>query len=391
MAAFLVLFAAQSREKPVTLTLNPTLNPPAKDYMVEVPASLVAKSAGNFIATYGQNTVPVEFVSNLRGERRAIFPVDVNGTTRVTLQEGDIPSYPKRSYAEIVHKTGGQWEGNKYIGPENWVKSNYMRKPDPCTDHSYYIKYEGPGWESDKVAYRFYLDWRNGIDLFAKKINDIVLPYIGAANYDSYHNMNYWGMDVLTVGNALGLGSIAFWDGTQAQRVAVTDSIITWIPADGRLRSQVRTHYYGWEANGTRTLLQSLISIDAGSFASHMELQADPSIPNLCTGIIKDAKAELITRSEPGSGWSYLATWGQQSLNKDLLGLAVFYRTAQCKQVTSDRLNHVVILTPDKGYTEYYFMGLWELDTEGIKTREAFVGYLDNYLARLNHPVKVAR
>lgn len=49
-------------------------------------------------------------------------------------------------------------------------KPNYMKSPR-CTfrDHAYYIKYERPGLESDKVGYRFYFDQRNAIDVFGKK------------------------------------------------------------------------------------------------------------------------------------------------------------------------------------------------------------------------------
>jgi hypothetical protein len=59
------------------------------------------------------------------------------------------------------------------------------------------------------------------------------------------------------------------------------------IPTDGKIRSQVFTTYYGWETNGTKCNLQSLISIDAGSRASRMELKADKNIDNIATGLSK--------------------------------------------------------------------------------------------------------
>ena len=68
-----------------------------------------------------------------------------------------------------------------------------MRVPDNFTDHAYYIKYEGPGWESDKVAFRFYLDWRNGIDVFGKKTPGIVLPFVGMEDYEKYHALGRLG------------------------------------------------------------------------------------------------------------------------------------------------------------------------------------------------------
>jgi len=41
------------------------------------------------------------------------------------------------------------------------------------------VAYEGPGWESDKVAYRIYLDGRNALDIFGKKTPDLVLSKVG--------------------------------------------------------------------------------------------------------------------------------------------------------------------------------------------------------------------
>jgi hypothetical protein len=76
--------------------------------------------------------------------------------------------YQKRTQAEISVKTGGHFENRKYIGGD-FENVNYLRVPDEHTDHSYYIRYEGPGWESDLVGYRFYLDWRNATDVFGKK------------------------------------------------------------------------------------------------------------------------------------------------------------------------------------------------------------------------------
>lgn len=67
--------------------------------------------------------------------------------------------FKKRTQAELSHKVNGHWEEREYIGGE-FQHVQGLRVPDAHTDHSYFIRYEGPGWESDKVAYRFYLDWR---------------------------------------------------------------------------------------------------------------------------------------------------------------------------------------------------------------------------------------
>ncbi|WP_300977302.1 DUF4861 family protein, partial [Flavobacterium sp.] len=72
-----------------------------------------------------------------------------------------------KTYAEISVKEGGKWEGRKYIGG-TFKNVQKLKLAPEHTDHSFDIRYEGPGWESNKIGYRLYLDWRNAIDIFGK-------------------------------------------------------------------------------------------------------------------------------------------------------------------------------------------------------------------------------
>lgn len=359
------------------------------DYTLEIPVNELNLSLGNYMATINNTDVPVEIITDVKGRQLAILPVskiNANSEIVISVRPGTADAYPKCSYAELSHKIGGHFEGHKYEGGYSWVKPNYISLPGTFRDHSYYIKYEGPGWESDKVAFRFYLDNRNAIDVFGKKTSDIVLPAVGVDGFDNYHRMADWGMDNMKVGTALGIGTIAVWNGQKAFRVEKKDSITCFIPADGKIRSQVKTIYYGWDANGEKCDLTSLISIDAGSRASRMELLVNKNI-DIATGIIKIKDAELIVSNNKDSKWSYIATFGKQSLNNDMQGLVVFAHTRQIKEITSDELNHVLVLEPDNGYVEYYFMPTWELDKEPVVTKDDFMKCIDEVLARLNNPI----
>lgn len=371
-----------------TFTVNNCSNHEMKDIVVEIPVRNLPISIGNYtVASKDGSTVPLEIVSNLKGNQLAVFPVKClkpRSSNVFLLLKGNTDEYPKRTYAELAHKIGGQFNGNTYEGGFSWVKPNYMKVPGTFRDHAYYIKYEGPGWESDKVGYRFYLDQRNAIDVFGKKTPGIVLPGTGIDGYDSYHNMSDWGMDNMKVGKALGIGSIAFWDGQKAVRVENRDSAVCFIPTDGKIRSQVNTTYYGWDVGGNKFNLKSLISIDAGSRASHMELQADKYVSNLTTGIIKNKDTELLKSDYNTGDWAYIATFGKQSLNNDNMGLAVFYKKKQLKMLTEDDLNHLVVLTPENGYVEYYFMATWELEWQPVNNITDFMNALDEELIRLN-------
>ena len=363
------------------------------DYTIEIPLADLKLPIGNYIGILpDKSIIPVEISTNIKNNEFAILPIgklNAGEKQTIKIQKGSHDSYPKRTYAELAHKIGGEFEGTKYVGVHSWVKPNKITLPGSFTDHSYYIKYEGPGWESDKVAFRFYLDNRNAIDVFGKKTTGIVLPAVGVDGFDNYHKMAPWGMDNMKVGKALGIGSIASWDGTKAVRVDKKDSTSCYIQADGKVRSQVKTIYYGWEANGVKSDLTSLISIDAGSRASHMELFVDKTVPNIATGIIKIKNTELIISNEKNSQWSYIATFGKQSLNDDMQGLAVFAKTKQIKEITADELNHVLVLTPLNNYVEYYFMPTWELDNEPVVTKADFIKCIDEVLNRLNNQISI--
>ncbi len=67
---------------------------------------------------------------------------------------------------------------------------------------------EGPAWENDIVGFRNYYDARNGIDIYGKRVHEMVLDSVGVKGRD-YHELADWGMDILKVGNSLGAGAIA--------------------------------------------------------------------------------------------------------------------------------------------------------------------------------------
>lgn len=336
--------------------------------------------------------VPFQVVAN-PGDATSVMTLvalDPNSSKELTvrrLQEGErVPQFKKMTQAELWIKEGGRFVGNQYEGGR-FVRTDSLRVPEGFTDHAYYIKYEGPGWESDKVGYRFYLDWRNAIDVFGKKVTSMVLNDVGQDGYDSYHEPDGWGMDILKVGNALGVGTIAYWTGDRARRVDSTDSVICRVAQDGILRSQILTRYFGWSTGSGKHDMDSYISIDAGNRLSKMTLIFGGKEPdNICTGINKDSNAELIDVQIPGD-WACLASWGKQSLANDHAGIAVFYRKGDLIRQAEDSLNHVVVLSPKNKKVEYYFAAAWEQEPEGMKDIEAFKEYLAWQLERLNRPV----
>ncbi len=309
----------------------------------------------------------------------------INFSDLITPEEID---FPKRTQAEISRKENGEWKDREYLGG-SFKNVAHLKVPPEHTDHSWYIRYEGPGWESDKVGYRFYLDWRNANDIFGKRTEDMVLQNVGQDGFDSYHELSEWGMDILKVGESLGLGSIGMWVNGKAERVAKTESLESEIIANGNIFSEVRTNYHGWEINNTKLDLISDLSIQAGSRMTHQKLTLDGNVENICTGIVKLPDTEMFDFSQVGkTGWGYIATYGPQSLNNDLLGMAILFKNEDLIEITEDEHSHVVVLMPKHKSLDYYFLAAWELEDEGIKTKDEFINYLNESIERLNKPIE---
>ncbi|MGH7594982.1 MAG: DUF4861 domain-containing protein [bacterium] len=296
--------------------------------------------------------------------------------------------YPKRTQAEISHKFGGQFVNRKYEGGV-FQNVQALRVPPEHTDHSFYIRYEGPGWESDKVGYRFYLDWRNATDIFGKKTPNMVLQNVGQDGFDSYHAISDWGMDILKVGESLGIGSLAMWHENKANRVAQTDSMTCAIIANGAVQSQIQTNYFEWKVGPGSYNVVSNLSITAGSRLTKHTVEIAGDAENLCTGIVKLDSTVLLASPETSTVWAYLATYGKQSLVPDKLGMAVLYRKNDVIDVAEDQHNHVVVLKPINGRLMYYFLGAWEQELNGVKTAEEFEAYLNQTVAELNSPLVI--
>ncbi len=353
-------------------------------------------NAGAFVVFHEQQELASQ-ANDLDGDGDAdqivcVADFSPNETKALTIRyakSGELPrEYSKRTQAELSHKFGGTFVNRKY---EDGAFQNvqYLRVPPEHTDHSFYIRYEGPGWESDKVGYRFYLDWRNASDIFGKKTPEMVLQNVGQDGFDSYHAMADWGMDILKVGESLGIGSLAMWHDGKANRVAQTDSITCAIVANGAVQSQIQTKYFGWKIGAGSYDVVSDLSITAGSRLTEHAIEISGNPENLCTGIVKLENSTLLPPPETNSGWTYLATYGKQSLANDHLGMAVLYRKHDLIEVTEDQFSHVIALKPANGRLTYYFLGAWEQEPNGIKTADEFEAYLKQTVTELNSPFAV--
>ncbi|WP_456458617.1 DUF4861 family protein [Reichenbachiella sp.] len=294
----------------------------------------------------------------------------------------------KKVQAEISPKVGGEWQNRKYVGGD-FQNVDFLRVPAPHTDHSYYIRYEGPGIENELIGYRFYLDWRNAMDIFGKKVDTLVLQSVGLDGFDSYHEEEPWGLDILKAGKSLGIGSIGQYINGKVEHFKQTDSVTCAIKANNKLSATIETSYYGWQTSDKKSSIVSNLSIVSGDRSLQHTIAFDQPIADFCTGIVKHDAASSFASLVGSSGWAYIATYGKQSLADDKLGMAIFYNTKDVKEVVDSSFDHLIVFKPSEEVS-YHLLGAWEQEKNGIKSLEEFQKYLNAKLDALNHPVEIS-
>lgn len=296
---------------------------------------------------------------------------------------------PQRAHAEVSIKEGGAWQEKKYVGG-TFRSVRQVTMPPQSSDHNEYLRYEGPGIESDLVGYRVYLDWRNGFDIFGKKTSAMVLPNVGLDGYESYHQMADWGADILKVGQSLGMGGFGYWDGAKAVLVSDVTERSTTIKSDGPIHASFVLDYKGWKTGaatvdaGTVDLLATL-SMQAGSPMVDVALETSVTsgrLDNLAVGLVTHPAAEVLVGDLDitGEAWSYLATFGRQTLFEGVegghLGMVLLFRKMDLIEQTKDEASQVLVLRPRGRKVSYAFGALWSGQKGGVQTREELQKFL---------------
>ncbi len=308
------------------------------------------------------------------------------GDVKLSIQIDDsvAQNTTKRTQAEISRKEGGTWEGRKYIGG-NFVNVTELSPPEAHTDHSEFIRYEGPGIESDKVGYRVYLDERNGFDIFGKSTTEMVLQGVGQDGFSSYHDMADWGMDVLKVGPSLGMGGYGYWHDGAVQRVSDLSGWTARITDNGPVYSAFEIDYRAWQVANTEVDLKSRLSMQAGSRLVRVDLETSQRLDNIAAGLVKHEGTKVLqgTLDVTGTAYSYIATWGEQSLDGGKLGMALLFQRKDLRAYEQDDYNQVAVLRPRGTNLHYYFLAAWDGEPDGIKTQAEFQQYLEQQVERL--------
>ncbi len=369
-----------------------------EDELILIPVSSLlqrnpAFDKTNFWIKSAGDTIPYEITSG--NEIALVLNFTLNEEKELVFLEGRVSNsnLRKRTQAYLGKKLNYKYADKYYTGGE-YVVVVEDKVPADHFPHNGLYQYEGPGWESERVAYRFYLDERNRTDIFGKKTENLIVDKIGKNDLisdgkESYTKMNEWGEDIFKVGSSLGMGSLAAEVNGKIMTISKCDSILCHIN-NHQSFSTVTTDYYGWLIDNDAVNISVTHSINAGNRLTKVSASLSKNIPYLVTGLAKSDKTEYFqSEKENGSTWGYIAIWGKQALSGDELGLCIFYQEDRLYSIAEDELNRIVKLKLPKNEIIYYFGAAWIQEPNGIKTKEDFTKYLNKTRRLLSYPIDI--
>lgn len=236
--------------------------------------------------------------------------------------------------------------------------------------------FEGPGWESDLIGFRLYWDERNASDIFAKTTSTLSLENLARTDVD-YHRLTPWGMDVLKVKTAVGIGGFgAFIDGKVEKVSSATRSFV--VRADGPYRAVCDLEYTDWNAGNRKLELTARMKISGGQDYADCELMTTATdglpLPELMCGFVKHTEETQLIQDDKAA---IVGRWGNQALGEGEtpkggnLGMAIMTEHPRMVRIAEDDVNHMIILKPAKT-TRFRYLVDWYKDPEPAKSAGDF-------------------
>lgn len=345
----------------------------------------------SFIIEYSDLQIPHEII-NEKNELIFQLSFQTNEEKKLIFKESDKKNFSieKRTQSYLGIKTNYEKVDGYYTGG-NFESTDFVKVPSDHFAHNALFQYEGPGWESEKVGYRLYLDARNRTDIFGKKTNEFVTHIAGKNDLvsdgkESYQSLQDWGMDIFKVGTSLGIGAIATFVEGKVVTVSEVDSIYCKL-FNNKLKSGFQTKHFGWNAVNNKTDITTEYFINAGSRTTQVNVYTEPKLKIFVTGLAKNDKAEYFSGEMGNIG--YIALFGNQTIINDNLGIVLFYYKENLIEISEDEVSYFVKLKNSNNKLTYYFSAAWEKELNGITNKEEFVSYINYELEKLNNKIEV--
>ncbi len=335
----------------------------------------------------------VAFVCSFKAKEKLVFFIESSSEVSAT------STAIIRAHVRLRKKDASDVYGNVLqmdTMPKGLQANDFKTVPIP------YYQTEGPAWENDKVAFRLYLDARNGKDIFGKTTATMMMDTVGVEGDIHYHQKADWGMDILKVGKSLGAGSLAFIipvDGKDSLIRLGNDSVSRVVyerVADGPLRAICRIHYINWHpVAGVSADVTEEISIAAGQYFYESKVTAEhlPAGSKPVTGIVNIHSK--VANTIDATDCHILYTYDKQSENADNLGMAIifpgtnFNSFGQTSNDSMAAIQHTYSLVSNSASVSFRFYAGWEPSDKRFATEKSFADYIKYEGAFATNTIKI--
>jgi pectinesterase len=257
-------------------------------------------------------------------------------------------------------------------------------------------------WESDRIAFRIYGQglWQasefeplvsSGVDVWPKRVRDLVVERWYAKGHDEYHRDTGEGADFYTVGPTLGAAGIGVLQGGRV--VSAKNFRAHRVLAAGPIRAVFELTYDPWDAGGVQVQEVRRITIDAGQNLYRQETTfrtPDGRDLPFVTGTVK--REGLVGSNRRGPQWGWLATWGpveRKNGGHGALGTAVLLPSARFTDVADVENHYLAVTTARSGEPAVQYAGAGWTASGDFRGVEDWWRYLDAFAERLSNPIRV--
>ena len=383
------------------LTCNTLVSAKSYTFMVENPSKFdradqpiiltrqqlgEAIPAGYPIALLGKKQIPVQADDlNQDGKSEEIaMTINLKALQKVTLtlKFATMPSkkvFPKRVNAQMFKLEG------KEIVPVKEISS---------TTGTLYntLQHHGPAFESEWMAYRFYFDKKQTIDVYGKKQPRLELAESLWYPTDSMLAKNF-GDDILLVNSYVSVGTFKGWNGKKALHIEPVSNRTARILANGPVRTVVEMESDNWQYQKQSVQMTTRAFLYAG----HRDLEivnylsaADLGALTFCTGVQKFPEMTAYEKD------NVLAVWGRNwpvadtvKYEKETVGLAVFCPEETAHSAKREDESNFLYLLNGSPVIRYYATVYWKKQQGGVQTAQEFFNQLPQWKQSLEERVLV--
>ena len=343
--------------------------------------------AGFPVAFLGKKQIPVQADDLDRNGKVDEIALTVNlkalQKENLTLKFTAKPSknvFPKRVNAQMFKKEG------KEIIP--------IKEASSPTGNLYNaLHHHGPAFESEWMAYRFYFDKKQTIDVYGKKQPRLELAESLWYPTDSMLAKNF-GDDILLVNSYVSVGTFKGWDGKNALHIEPVSNRTARILANGPVRTVVEMESDNWQYQSQSVQMTTRAFLYAG----HRDLEivnylsaADLAAQTYCTGVQKFPEMTNYNKD------NVLAVWGRNwpvadtvKYEKETVGLAVYCPEEITKSTKCEDASNFLYLLNGSPVIRYYATVYWKKQKGGVQTAQEFFNQLPQWKQSLVERVLVS-